>query len=843
MSNLLYSKFLQNVKQYPNNIAVVNGSMCLTYRDIAARSINLAAWLRQYALPNTLVAIYMDKGWEQIIAALGIILSGSAYLPISTDVSESQLDQILSIGEAKVIVTQACYLDDLNTFGSQYTICCIDNVAAMEVENFIPCNRDDDLAYVIFTSGSTGEPKGVAIQHKAVVNTINVINERFNVSAQDSILAVSELNFDLSVYDIFGLLSVGGKIVIPLHNEKKSPTCWDKLLIDESITIWNSVPASLQMLIEEEANRIPKTLRLALLSGDWVSVNLVNKLRLTSPHIMLVSLGGATEASIWSVAYEIDMHEPLQNNIPYGKALAGQIIEVLSEDLNMCKVGEIGEIYIGGEGLAKNYWNNEAQTKKSFIWDIRRQQRLYKTGDLGKYLEDMNIEFIGRKDFQVKINGYRIELEAIQAEINKCLGVIDTVVVAKGEAIYAYITVTDQGMQDVDVLQRLKQRLKPYMLPKKIIVIDKFPITHNGKVNRKYLVDNLFHYLRIGNSSVKPRSKYEFELLKIWQLIFQYENIGMEDDFFLLGGGSLLAVKLVAIINETWGLNLSSAIIFECSTIVKLSKKIQNYLQPSAVVQLSNKKDGAVFLIHPISGKVFCYQLLTSMLQDKVTVYAIELPSHLIQSGVTLEKLATEYVRQIKLFVDPPYTLIGWSLGGLIAFEMAHQLGDKYVNKLCLLDTLAPLDINNSIKIIQQKTNLSSDVLNYFIWEISKLVGEIDLRAKALSKLNIIYAITHIANYIKRVHKNIVASNLVLFDQYVNAFKYLSQALLDYKGANKIVNNIHFFYSSETVPQCINDWQRLSRSVINKYDVSGTHLDMLAHPNVLGIANKLLEFL
>ncbi|CAF5054444.1 unnamed protein product, partial [Rotaria sp. Silwood1] len=301
-----------------------------------------------------------------------------------------------------------------------------------------------DLAYVIYTSGSTGKPKGVMISHQAVINTILDMNSRLEISANDRIFALSHLNFDLSVYDIFGALTTGGAIVIPDHQHYKDPKHWYEMLIKHRVTIWNSVPMLMQMLIEYlKENYHENQLRHVLLSGDWIPLSLPKSISMTlGEHVTITSLGGATEASIWSIAYPIPKQIPRKwKSIPYGMPLRNQRYYVYDSHLNDCPEWVTGELYIGGIGLADGYWKDRIKTESSFIIHPHTNERLYRTGDYGRFVPSGYIEFVGRKDFQVKLHGHRIELGEIEYHLEQHPDIHQAIVTVdnKSQRLIAYI--------------------------------------------------------------------------------------------------------------------------------------------------------------------------------------------------------------------------------------------------------------------------------------------------------------------------------------------------------------------------------------------------------------------
>ncbi len=437
-SGMLHTWFWDQLERRGAEAAVIDESLTLTYRDLDLRAARIARWLIDNgAQPNQLVAIVMEKGWEQVVAALAVMYSGAAYLPIDPAFPPQRINYLLGNGEVRLALTQSSL---------QNRVQWPQGVAHLEVDREPPADSSisrtavqtpSDLAYVIYTSGSTGTPKGVAIEHRSALNTIVDINRRFAVLPDDRIFALSSLSFDLSVYDIFGTLAAGAAIVLPRGNAARDPSKWVPLMAQSGVSIWNSAPALMEMLVEYIADRpgmLPPGLRLVMLSGDWIPLSLPDRIRDLAAGARVVSLGGATEASIWSIAYSIDRVDPQWKSIPYGKPLASQRVMVLDGALEPRPTWVPGDLYIGGEGLARGYWRDEEKTAAAFIIHPSTGDRLYRTGDLGRYLPDGNIEFLGRNDTQVKIRGHRIELEEIEAVLERHPGIRMAAVQAIGDS-------------------------------------------------------------------------------------------------------------------------------------------------------------------------------------------------------------------------------------------------------------------------------------------------------------------------------------------------------------------------------------------------------------------------
>ena len=430
---LLHTLFETQVEIRPDEVAVISSGTELTYGELNRRANRIARVLREEgARANKLVAVVMNKEWHQVVAVMGILKAGAAYLPISAEFPQQRVMDLLEDGEVEIALTQK-WVDDSYNWPEKIKRVVIDDDLSGEDENPQPLQSNQDLAYVIYTSGSTGKPKGVMIDHQGAVNTILDINERYGVRPEDRVLALSSLSFDLSVYDIFGVLAAGGTIVMSEAGRSKDAQRWSELIREHNVTIWNSVPALMEMIVEYQEGRGEQIagVRLVMLSGDWIAKSLPDRIRRVMPGAKVVSLGGATEGSIWSILHEIDGVRDDWNSIPYGKAMKNQRMRVVNHRGEQRPLLVTGEIEIGGIGVAKGYWGDEKKTCEKFV--ERCGEKVYRTGDKGRMREGGDIEFQGRDDGQVKVGGYRIEIGEIEAAIERAEGVKAAVVNAIGE--------------------------------------------------------------------------------------------------------------------------------------------------------------------------------------------------------------------------------------------------------------------------------------------------------------------------------------------------------------------------------------------------------------------------
>lgn len=549
---LLHEPFLEQVRKRPDHTAIATWERHLTYEDVHRHARRLARRLQQLgAGADRLVALVMEKGWEQVVGAIAVLEAGGAYLPVDPDLPQERRWFLLNQGQVKIVLTQPCVAERLEwPPGVQCLSVEWQNPGQDEQieEPLPPRARESDLAYVIFTSGSTGEPKGVMIEHRSALNTVLDINERFGVNADDRILALSSLSFDLSVYDIFGALAAGATVVLPHPMSAREPGDWSDLVARERITIWNSVPALFELWVEHlEGRQQDPSIRLALLSGDWIPVGLPDRARAVLPELQLISLGGATEASIWSISYPISTVGKDWKSIPYGQPLRNQQMHVLNNEMTPCPAWVPGQIYIAGIGLARGYWRDEAKTRAQFVTLPQSGERLYRTGDLGRYLPDGNIEFLGREDDQVKVQGYRIELGEIETTLERHPKVKSAVVMAVGEraaAKHLVAYVVTHAVTIDDLAQYLRQHLPEYMVPAVWQELDALPLTANGKVNRKALPS----VARPRSAQARPTQQQPDALARITALIAQELAVPSVDptkNLLTLGATSMDLVRIV----------------------------------------------------------------------------------------------------------------------------------------------------------------------------------------------------------------------------------------------------------------------------------------------------------
>ena len=610
----LLDGFMAQVAQQPEASALIGDGLRLRYAELDRWARALGRQLRESgARPNQLVAIVMEKGWEQIVAVLGVLYSGAAYLPIDAATPGDRLAELLADAETSLAVTQrrleaqipwpvtiqrfSIEVDDPP-----------DSTADLDV-----INDPGDIAYVIYTSGSTGMPKGVAMDHAGVNTTLQDLISRFALSPQDRVLALTPLTFDLSVFDVFAVLTAGGSLVVPEESALRDPARVAAWMESEQVNLWNSVPTLMGLLLDylyEQNAPAPGRLRLVMLSGDWIPVPMPDRVRANYPQADLYSLGGATEAAIWSILYEIGKVEPDWNSIPYGTAMQNQQMHVLNEIHEPNPVGVPGELYISGAGLAKGYWRDPQKTAAAFTLHPQSGERLYRTGDLARYRPEGWIELLGRVDFQVKVRGFRVDLGEIQIVLESHPAVQQAIARAFGDRfeekrLIAYV-IPDAGatVDEVELRRFATQRMPAYMLPHRIVLQEAFPLTTSGKIDRAALQEP-----QTAEAALLPRTSADNPNIKRLQAIVQdaamIEAVDPDVNLLMAGVNSVEIIRIINRVEQAFGVRPDVNQIYQNPSLYSLLEA----LEAAGVETSAPESDVIVDLIQdPEARKAFIRQ-------------------------------------------------------------------------------------------------------------------------------------------------------------------------------------------------------------------------------------------
>ncbi|HWF79286.1 MAG TPA: amino acid adenylation domain-containing protein [Streptosporangiaceae bacterium] len=564
--SLVYEAFRAQAARTPDAPAVLTTSGSLTYGELAARATSAAAWLRaRGAGRDELVGLIMRRGHQQIVGIMAAVLAGAAYLPVDAGLPDERIKYMLRDGRVRLVLSNVGW----HAEGIQ----ALDLRQTHQITGYQPPadTSADDLAYVLYTSGTTGEPKGVMISHRSVVNVVADCNRRFGVGPDDRFIGVSAFNFDLSVYDVFGGLSAGAAIVLPDADKAADPAHWLDLCDQFGVTIWNSVPAIAGLMAEEagDADERLTSLRLVMMSGDRIPPALPAALWLVNPDIELMSLGGPTETTIWNISHPIDRAHSELEPVPYGRPNAGNRAYILDADGLDTPDWVTGEICAAGTGLARGYWADESRTAERFWFDESRGTRLYRTGDLGRYLPDGSIDIVGRSDFQIKVNGYRIEAGEVETRLAAIGAVKQAAVVrqagARGDRLVAHLVPAgDARPTDDEIAVVLREHLPDYMTPSSVVWHDCLPLTRNGKVDRAKLI-------AVAPASAPSRIRsgehpeIEAKLIELWASVLRLPTASIEpdSDFYELGGDSLAGARVFTGIRKQFGTTITLDRLYE----------------------------------------------------------------------------------------------------------------------------------------------------------------------------------------------------------------------------------------------------------------------------------------
>ncbi|BDI18012.1 hypothetical protein ANSO36C_38140 [Nostoc cf. commune SO-36] len=583
----IHQLFEEQVQYHPDSIAVIFGNEQLTYQQLNNRSNQLAKYLQKIGVGSeTLVGICISQSIEMIVGLLGILKAGGAYLPLDSSYPQERLKFMLEDAQVSVLLTQEKLLKSFEYFLNP--IVCIDKdweIITQENKNNLDSATSNNLAYVIYTSGSTGKPKGVAIAHKAV-NRLVCNTNYIKLSASDKIAQASNTSFDAATFEIWGALLNGAQLIGVSKDVILSPHEFALQLKQKEISVLFLTTA----LFQQIARDVPQafaSLRYLLFGGEAVNIRWVKKIIQHGAPKHLIHVYGPTENTTFSSYYHIQELPKSATFIPIGCPINNTQIYILDTHLQLLPIGVTGELYIGGDGLAREYLNQPKLTAEQFItnhFSNNSKTRLYKTGDLARYLPDGNIEFLGRSDNQVKIRGFRIELSEIEAVLSEHLAVRETVVIADEDIpdnkyLVAYIVLDVVKLSDIASTLRkyLKKKLPEYMIPTAYVVLESIPLTPNGKIDHRALPrPDIVSFDRY--DYVAPRSQLEELLGEIWAKVLGKEQISVHDNFFELGGHSLLATQLVSRIRDTFQIDVTVRNLFEAPTIEQLAKYIDTML-------------------------------------------------------------------------------------------------------------------------------------------------------------------------------------------------------------------------------------------------------------------------
>jgi len=693
----LHHLFELQAARTPAAIAVVFNGLLITYRELNARAEVLASHLTTHGVgPNVLVGLCVHRSMEMIVGILGILKAGGAYVPIDPAYPTNRINYILKDAGAPVLVTQRSLVHGLPESGAKRVL--LDELIPLQTHPtegsriFAPNN----LAYVIYTSGSSGQPKGVQIEHQAVTNFLDSMRQEPGLQAEDVVLALTTLSFDIAGLEIFLPLTTGARVIVGPREIAVDGEALMKEIDRHGVTLLQATPTTWRLLLASGWAGSPQLK--ALCGGESMSSDLARKLIPRCKELW--NMYGPTETTIWSTCCRVTD----ATDIHIGRPIDNTEIYILDAHQQTLPVGLPGELLIGGDGLARGYHNRPDLTADRFVpHPFKAGARLYRTGDLAKYRADGNILCLGRLDHQVKIRGFRIELGEIETQLASHPEVKQNVVVAREDTpgdkrLVAYVVPRPATAPTAASLrEHLRGNLPDYMLPAAFVLLEVLPLTPNGKIDRKALPAPGAVNAAVTKTAILPRNSTEMRLAAIFSTVLGSPVNSVSDSFFDLGGHSLLATKLMAAIEKEFGERLPLAKLFVAPSIEQLAtllvtKSTAPFGWDSLVPIQAEGNGPALFLVHGAGGNILLYRELARELNPDIKVFGFQSQGLDGQTALltTVEQMARRYTEELlRHQPEGPYYLGGYCMGGIVAFEMARLLRAKgqVVGPVSMLDS------------------------------------------------------------------------------------------------------------------------------------------------------------
>jgi amino acid adenylation domain-containing protein len=673
----------------PDSKAVIAGDGELSYRELEALANQLAReLLAMGVIAGDHVGICMEKSYWVPVAMLGIMKAGAAYVPIDPSYPGARIAFMAGDAQLAALLTWGAGTQAVGDTAVATLALDTDSArVARHANTSIGTDISPELfAYVIYTSGSSGQPKGLMLNHSGRVNNVVDHIQRFSIGADDRNLCVSSLSFDISVLNIFSSFASGGCVVFPHAGHEKDPEHWLDLARRHRITQWHSAPMLMEALIEaaSEAPQPDVPLRMAMLDGDWIPVNLPDRIRRTFTGVDLVSAGGATELSVNSIHFPIGDINPAWRSIPYGRPMGNSTALILSPDLELAPPGVVGELCLGGFPVAAGYFGRPELTAEKFIpnpWAAQRGERLYRTGDLARFDNEGVIELMGRMDFQVKLRGIRVELGELEVVLSAHPDVRACIAAAppddRGERrLVAYVVSAAASIVpnfDQILLDWLRDRVPDQLVPDAITLLERLPLTPNGKIDRASLPAPVFAHVKAGRQA--PTTPLERDMVRRWAEVLNLaeEEIDVDTSFFRLGGNSLKAIRACRLPN----VSIPITNLYRYPSIRELVRAVAE--QPGALVRLTKADPPIAAICVPFGGgHSGVYMHLAEALDGLISVYSVALPGHEHDGQETLlqpiQTVADTVISEIRAMEGRPLIVYGHCGGVALAAELARRL-------------------------------------------------------------------------------------------------------------------------------------------------------------------------
>ncbi len=856
----------EQVRKTPNAVALVYGQQQMTYQETNHKANQLAYYLQSIKVGlGVKIGLYLEKSIDLIIGLLAILKTGAAYVPLDTEYPEDRLQFMIKDSEISMIISHSKSLKNTmlkfkNIVYLYLDLTITEKQPVNDLENIDFSGRS--IAYIMYTSGSTGVPKGVRVTHKGLCNLASSYKkDEFPISSKSRVLQFASISFDVAISDIIMALTNGASLFLGNKEESRPGKNLATFIQVNRITHIHLTPSTLAMLPTDKY----VDLKCIIVGGEAFSITLLDQ---WSRGRHFFNSYGATETS---VTVALAKFKAGCERVLIGKAINNTKIYILDANNQPVPDGVIGELCVVGASVAEGYWNRPRLTSEKFMGNPFRLRHdnedsiMYKTGDLARYLPCGNLEFFGRLDQQVKIRGYRIELAEIEVVLNRHPDVISSLVVIHEKApdnklLVAYVASEMNELELSEQLYRiLKDKLPNYMIPAIIMILNEFPKTQNGKINHMALpVPEPKKINQIKSWSDNARTNTELKLVQMWQDLLGCESIGIKDNFFRMGGDSLLGIRLLAKIKCYFGKDISFLVLLENPTIADLAIKIGEntvFLEhetwsPLVAMQVKGTYP-PLFCVHPAGGTVFCYLDLATQLEMKQQpLYGLQAQG-LEENQILLEtneQMAASYLQAIrKVQLQGPYFLLGWSAGGMIAYELAQQfyrMGEK-VAFLGILDTYADftknsrancLELNDDMALLARlyiKENPYGQLPDNLVETLKKLkpmaqLSYIVKQAKILGKLPLDISDKQAERLVKAFKNDCVANRRYFPKPYpgkITVFRPIEPLTMEVDKSNDL------------------DWRLLSKQEVKVYETPGNHFNMIFYPNIKILASQIFECL
>jgi amino acid adenylation domain-containing protein len=704
----------KQAERTPDAIAVVEGDRRLTYRDLNSQANRLAAYLRGRGIgPEVPVAICLKRSTNLMVSMLAVLKAGGACVPLDPAYPAERLEFMLRDTRTALLLTQDELLptrvrNTTEMIDLPLTWAMINQESADQVASGVTAKN---LAYIIYTSGSTGKPRGVLLTHAGLVNHHLAVQELFDLKSSDRVLQFSSISFDIALEEIFPTWIAGATLILRMEDTPLGAREFARWIGEQRVSVLDLPTAYWHELVHqlsELKQSMPASLRLVVVGGEKVSAKaLAAWNKLVAGTIRWINTYGPSEASIVATAYEpaADSVREAPTSVPIGRPISNTQVYVLDRDLNPVPEGMSGELHIGGIGLARGYLNQPQLSSEKFVTDPFSTDpgaRLYKSGDMARYLPNGEIEFLGRYDDQVKIRGFRVEMGEVESALAQHSGIQEPVVVARddgagGKQLVAYVVpLRKPGPSVLELRNFLTERLPDYMVPSAFVALDTLPLTPNGKVDKKALPEPVRAGASRAQKGSAPRGLLEIQLADIWGSVLGKRPIARDENFFELGGHSLLAVRLMHLMEQTLGKKLPITALLHAPTIERLAVLLQEEKRSAAWSSLVAMQESGTkppfFCVHGIGGTILRFRDLAHFVGSDQPFYGLqaqgldgEHPFH-----TRVEDMAAHYLKELRTVQSQgPYYIGGYSFGGMVALEMAHQLKAQghEIGLIVLLDT------------------------------------------------------------------------------------------------------------------------------------------------------------